>query len=103
VKLKNNHPVILYASAALLAICAHLGSELHAAAEVVTERQIHELQKQNQALQEQLKQQQPVIDSLTINKIEDAARNNQVISITVLENGEARADLVLGFANLPKP
>jgi len=56
VKQKNNLAVVLCACTAVLAACA--SGEIRAAENPETERQLRELQQQNQALQEQLRQQQ---------------------------------------------
>jgi hypothetical protein len=75
VKLKNNHIVVLYAWIAAITLFRIGGSCLHAAEASSTDRQLQELKQQNQALQEQLRQQRSLIDSLTrkVSHIEESA------------------------------
>ena len=60
---KNNNRVVLYAGAAALAMIC--GGEIHASDAADTDRQLQELRSQNQALQQQLRQQQSLVESLS--------------------------------------
>ena len=69
---KNNLAVVLCSCAAALDACA--GGEIHAAENPETQRQLHDLQQQNHALQEQLRRQQALIESLSrkVTEIQEA-------------------------------
>jgi hypothetical protein len=75
VKLKNNGIVVLYAWIAAIAHFGFGGVRLHAVEESLTDRQVREIKQQNEALQEQLRQQRALINSLAqkINQLQENA------------------------------
>ena len=75
-----------------------MSEELGAAKGAASDAPLRELQHQNKALQEQLRQQRALIDSLTQQGLPTQTRR-----ITVPENGEIKEDFMLGFGSTPKP